>query len=646
MCPIFVWVREPEGLSRQRYPEAYERFAISAVDACPTEAGVLVVDDETLASERPAIEAWVRSVGAVSPPILILSSESDDEFLFDVLGEQPSEKALARKLRNAVRHLENQLVLEASRKAADKTRSQLEQLHAIAVALSAERDHERLLNLILTKAREITNADAGSLFLVSRLDERIVHPDGTEGHVTARWLKFRLAQNDSLSTRFEEEALPISPDSIAGYVAQTRETLNLEDAYAPLEDKPFTINRSFDEATEYRTRSMLVVPMETTEGETIGVLQLINKKSSPEVVLDSKEGFEKQVFPFDEHDERLVRSLASQAAVSVENNSLYRGREHLFRQFVDAAVKAIESRDETTQGHSKRVARMTKALAEVTNRADRGRYADFHLSADEIRELNYAALLHDFGKVGVSEKVLIKGTKLYHGELSLVRQRFQTIRRGLEAQYLRGMLDRLLKEGASSEQIEQMKEELRRRLFLVEEARKTVERANEPTVTYSADFDKLNELGRLTYEGPDGTELPYLEPRELESLSVPRGTLTAKEFEQIQSHVKHTYDFLSTIPWTHDLRAIPELARSHHEKLDGTGYPNQRRADEILPQTRMMTISDIYDALTASDRPYKKAVPTEKALGILEDDFDGKVDEDLLGLFIEARVFEHGLVSS
>lgn len=631
MCPVFVWTNERGSLSAERYPEVFDRFEISFVDNgdMPSKAGVLLVDAEQLRNERRSVECFVKKAGAVVA--MATEADSADEIVFDVVSTRPTEGELLRALRNATRYVDSQL--------------RLEELNAIGIALSAERNHDRLLELILGKAREITNADAGSLFLVADIDELIVHPDGTEARATAKWLKFRLTQNDSRDLPFEENVLPISPDSIAGYVAQTGETLNLADAYEPPDDKPFVLNRTFDEATGYRTRSLLVVPMVNAEGEIIGVLQLINKKSHRDSILDTPESFRREVSSFDQDDERLVRSLASQAAVCVDNNSLYVERENLFRQFVNAAVQAIESRDPTTQGHSKRVALMTTALAEVTNRAERGIYGSFRMSDDEIRELNYAALLHDFGKVGVREKVLVKATKLFHGELSTVRQRFKTIRRTLEAQHLRRMLDQLMKNEASPEEVEAMQEELARQIQSIDEARDIVEAANVPTVTHSADFDKLMELRQLTYEDVDGTELPYLNDDELAALMVTRGTLTESEREQIESHVKHTFDFLAAIPWTRDLRSIPELARSHHEKLDGSGYPNGWGADEIPPQTRMMTISDIYDALTASDRPYKPAVPTPRALEILEHEFSGKVDRELLDLFIEAKVFRHGVAT-
>lgn len=654
MRPVWVWTKRADWLSEAAYPEVHHRFAVSSLNGCeslPSAPGVLLLDEARLEEYHASVEKFARRPGGAFAPVIAISGRAGaiegEDVLFDVLPESPSEAELLRALRNATHYLENQLRLEESQARAEQKARELEELHAIGIALSAEHDHERLLNLILSKAREITNADAGSLFLVASLDLPIETPEGTVRRIGGRWLRFRLAQNDSRrGLRFEEDILAIGPGSIAGYVAETGETLNLEDAYSPPKDKPFVINRSFDEAIGYRARSMLVVPMQNHEGENIGILQLINKKRSRDLVLETPRSFETDVLPFDEHDERLVRSLASQAAVSVENNSLYLQRENLFARFVDAAVQAIESRDPTTQGHSRRVAAMTTELARVTNRTTVGAYAHLCLTSEQIRELRYAALLHDFGKVGVKERVLRKEKKLYHGEQKVVFQRFKTIRRTLESDYLRRILDGLMTHEAGPEEIERLKAELARRLEEVDKAEREVAGAIIPTVTYYDDFERLVEFGGLTYPDLDGTTRSYLEPGEIESLTVPRGTLTPSERVLIEDHVNHTYDFLSTIPWTRDLLDIPELARSHHEKLDGSGYPSGVRGEAIPPQTRMMTISDIYDALTARDRPYKPAVSTEKALSILEEDANtGRIDRDLLDLFIEAKVFEQGLTN-
>jgi HD-GYP domain-containing protein (c-di-GMP phosphodiesterase class II) len=382
--------------------------------------------------------------------------------------------------------------------------------------------------------------------------------------------------------------------------------------------------------------------MQNRDGETIGVLQLINKKPDASIRLADPESFETNVSPFTSTDEQLVYSLASQAAISVENNALYQRIETLFDDFVEAAVMAIESRDPVTRGHSRRVARMTVELAQVTSRTEIGTYRDLLLSEEEIRELKYAALLHDFGKVGVKEKVLQKGNKLLHGELGLVRERFRTIRRTIEVEYLRRMLDRLVKkDDISAEEMRSLEKELAEELGDIDRAWKEIQEANQPTVThFSIDTQRLDELGSRSIPNPDGSLRPFLEPQELLALKIPRGTLTEDERKQIQTHVVHTYEFLSKIPWTRDLQNIPKLARGHHEKLDGSGYPYGLVAPEIPPQTRMMTIADIYDALAAQDRPYKPRVPTDRALDILREEArEGMLDPELLDLFIEAKVF-------
>jgi HD-GYP domain-containing protein (c-di-GMP phosphodiesterase class II) len=387
---------------------------------------------------------------------------------------------------------------------------------------------------------------------------------------------------------------------------------------------------------------MLVVPMQNREGETIGVLQLINKKPASTIRLSSPDSFEKNVLPFTAIDEQLVSSLASQAAISVENNALYHRIETLFDDFVEASVMAIESRDPVTRGHSRRVALMTVELARVTHRAETGPYGELRLSDEAIRELKYAALLHDFGKVGVKEKVLQKGNKLLSGELSLVRERFRTIRRTVEVEHLRRMMQRLVqKDDVSADEIQSFEQELSRDLAEVDSAWEEIQAANKPTVThFSIDTGKLDDLGTRFIQDTDGSRRPYLEAGELLALKIPRGTLTDSERKQIQTHVVHTYEFLSKIPWTRDLQGIPKLARGHHEKLDGSGYPYGLVAAEIPPQTRMMTISDIFDALAAQDRPYKPRVPTDRALDILREEAqEGKLDTDLLDLFIEAKVY-------
>jgi HD-GYP domain-containing protein (c-di-GMP phosphodiesterase class II) len=632
-----VWTEKRGWLSRQSYPAVHAQFSVAEVapDSAAPEGSLLLVDGELIRAHPGRVRRLARASEPLALPVVAVSGETSlasgfDDLIFDVLPAAPSERDLLRTLRNAAYLLESRRRLAESQAAAEQKARELAELNAIGIALSAERDHNRLLNLILSKSREITHADAGSLYLVVETEE------GSR-------LRFQLAQNDSRDFSFQDDRLlEITPASIAGYVAGTKETLNLEDAYQLPPGKPFTINRSFDESTGYRGRSMLVVPMQNHEGEAIGVLQLINKKRESGVRLTTPETFEREVIPFTAHDEALVSSLASQAAISVENNQLYQRIEKMFGDFVDAAVVAIESRDPVTEGHSRRVADMTVELARVTNLTESGPYGKLILGDDQLQELRYAALLHDFGKVGVRENILQKRRKLYDERLERVRERFRTIKRTVEVQSLRALLDRLLKkrEEISPEELADFEERLRRDFAQIDLALTVAETANEPTVTHHSDFDRVRQVGERVFSDFDGTPRRFLEPDEVEALCISKGTLTHEQRLKIQDHVVHTYEFLSKIPWTRDLERIPVIARSHHEKLDGSGYPYGFAAPDIPPQTRMMTLSDIYDALAAQDRPYKPAVPPEKALDIMKSEVrQGQLDGELFRLFLEAKVY-------
>ena len=531
---------------------------------------------------------------------------------------------LAVTLRNACDHAR-------ARREADATRRELEQLNQIGVSLSAERDTDALLTLILSKAREITCSDAGSIYLVEET------PEG------APRLRFKLAQNDSVRVPFTEFTLPIDDASVAGHVALTASVLQLDDAYVLPTGSRFQVNREFDERVGYRTKSMLVVPMATPQGTVIGVLQLINCKRDPAVALGSPAAVEAAVTPYPERFRSLAASLASQAAVALENSRLYQSIQTLFEGFVQASVIAIESRDPTTSGHSFRVADFTVALAAAVDRADHGPFRELRFSTDEMKEIRYASLLHDFGKVGVREDVLVKAKKLPPGHLDLIRQRGEIIRRGLELRHARRKTDWLLHHGRDgfADRCAAWDAELAAVLADLDVHLKAVAAANEPTVMPDDVSTGIRDLAGRVFPDHLGEPLTLITPDEARVLSIPRGSLTPDEYRQIQSHVVHTYQFLKQIPWTKELRRIPEIARSHHEKLDGSGYPAGWRAPEIPLQTRMMTISDIFDALTSRDRPYKPAVPVERALDILgHERRAGALDGELLSLFIAVRPWE------
>ena len=473
----------------------------------------------------------------------------------------------------------------------------------VAKALVAERDLERLLKLIVQAASRVVEADRCSLFLL----------DHERGEL---WSK--VAQGVSM----KEIRIPMDR-GIAGAAATSNKNINIPDAYA---DPRF--NQEVDKQTGYRTKTILCVPMRSVEGGVVGVLQALNK-------LDAK--------PFTPEDEELLSALGGQAAAALNNTLLHNEIEQLFEGFVRASVVAIESRDPTTAGHSGRVARLSVGLGDMLPRAGgaAGRWKGASLTGQERQELRYAALLHDFGKVGVRENVLIKANKLEPLELENLRGRFETIYVQEELAAERQKVELLLRHPADARQrlaeIDRKLQAKRRELSSMFEF---VVSCNRPTVLPEGTFDRLHEIARGTYKGPFGGEQrPFLNDNEVIKLSIRKGSLTEDERREIESHVTHTYRFLTQIPWTRTLRRVPDIAYGHHEKLDGRGYPRSLKDQEIALPTRMMTISDIYDALTASDRPYKRAVPKEKAYDILNDEAKrGEVDGDLLRVFIESDV--------
>ncbi|MBX3129140.1 MAG: GAF domain-containing protein [Polyangiaceae bacterium] len=512
----------------------------------------------------------------------------------------------------------------------NRYRYELGELIEIARALTTEREIDRLLHLILEKSRFVTAADAGSLYVV----------EGDDPDPAQRQLRFKTSQNDSVSFDSREFTMPISRRSMAGYVALEKSTLRIDDAYEMPAGSPFGFDRSFDEKVGYRTKSMLCTPLVSSKGEVIGVLQLINKKKEPAQKLTTAEDCERWVVPFDDRSEQLLQTLAAQAGIALENAILYDEIRTIFEGFVRASVDAIEQRDPTTSGHSRRVAELTVGLAQAVERVDTGPYADVVWKREDLRELEYASLLHDFGKIGVREHVLVKAKKLYPHELDAVQHRFEFVSRSLEVDVLRRKIA-ALERGAPRDDLAALDEELAANRARLADAWQTVLHANEPTVLAAGDFQKIADLGRQTFAQLDGIVAPLLSEREVKSLSVMRGSLTTEEFDEIRSHVTHTYRFLSKIPWGKSFTRVAVIAGAHHERLNGTGYPNRLRSEEIPVQSKMMTISDIFDALTASDRPYKRAVPIEKAIGILDLEVkDGHVDAELVRIFKEARSWE------
>jgi len=511
--------------------------------------------------------------------------------------------------------------------------NEVTELTDIGVKLSTERNYNTLLELILTQARRITQSDAGSLYVVET-DER-----------GGRHLRFKLAQNQSRpDIPLVEFTIPIDHSSLAGYAAAEGEPLVIDDVYMLPPDVEYSFNRSIDQRYGYRTRSVLSIPMTSHKGEILGVLQLINRKRNAEAILSSPAEAEREAMAYSPHTVKLVKSLAGQAGVAIENSTLYESIERLFDGFVKASVTAIESRDPATSGHSMRVATMTVGLAKAVDAVDDGAYRHIRFSPEQIREIRYAGLLHDFGKVGVREQVLVKAKKLYPADLTLIRQRHAFLHRTAQWTYEKSradFLERHAKEGYDPflREIQRKFEEER---AILDRFVATVLESNEPTVLAEGSFAALQEFAERTYDSLDATVMPWLNDDEVRYLSIRKGSLDDAERSEIESHVTHTYGFLRNIPWTKELQGVPDIAHGHHEKLNGTGYPRRVSADQIPIQARMMTIADIFDALTASDRPYKRALPVAKAIDIIADEVTrGQLDGELFKVFVEAKAFEH-----
>ena len=537
-----------------------------------------------------------RAAGRLGSRAIAISNRLDID-AYDVITPDQVRWRLDRAVRNLVEREQLQRRLATERET-------IRVLNEIGYALSAQTSQNDLLDTLLTRARHILQADGGSIYLVD--------PD-------AQSVAFTCSQNDTIPFRANRLVLPLDESSIAGFVGSRGEALNIHDVYALPDHTPYRPNLSFDKEAGYHTRSMLVVPMKDREGMVLGVLALVNRKDVAGVPLTSFD----QIGAFDDGHLLLAGSIASQAAVAIENYRLYREIQNLFDGFVGAAVAAIEARDPSTGGHSHRVAALTTQLAREVDATSDGPFAHTHFSDRDLTELHYASMLHDFGKVGVREEVLLKAEKLYPWEMS-----------GLEARFRMAAFQVMLEhriEDTAPEALDDLHADLA-----------LVRALNRPgRVVSPGERDRLQRMVDLWELRDLTTPQPVITDREVGRLCIPYGSLSAQERIEIQRHVEHTYDFLRAIPWTRNLRRVPELAYCHHEKLDGTGYPRGLKAERIPLGARLMTICDIYDALTAGDRPYKAGMTPERAMGILYEESDrGRIETEAVQLFERRRVWE------
>ncbi len=486
----------------------------------------------------------------------------------------------------------------------------------------------QLLSHIVDRALNLLGCDAGSLFLMR---------DGQN-------LDFEVAFNRSVNFEFKKSRIPLSRRSIATEVFLTGEAFCVADVYKLTGVRANLFDKGFDQASGYRTRSMLALPLKTRKGEVLGVLQLLNKKQDVADKWPSQD--EKAIAkmpPFAKDDVELMESFAAVAAVSLENARLYGQIEQLFESFVRASVVAIDARDPGTKGHSDRVATLTVSLARAIADCDDADLKGIHFSEAELRELLFAGYLHDFGKLAVRESTLQKEQKLSLVQRERLKFRMDGYVASGELASWRALADRLRIEERSPNDIDLQRvsseaREMRRELSEVWDRLLVLSR---PSVLDEDAARKLQELRQLSYRNERGELEVLLGPDELAALSIRRGCLTDEERLEIESHVTQSYLFLRQIPWDASLAQIPEIAYGHHELLDGSGYPRKLKGEEIPLRSRIMTICDIFDALSASDRAYKAALPIEKSLSILEGMVaQGKIDARFYRVFKEKRIWE------
>jgi HD-GYP domain-containing protein (c-di-GMP phosphodiesterase class II) len=592
--------------------------------------------------EQPGLEEVLAELGLegqrledtttiVSPALILLGTgESAPQGLADISVALPvdaSRAALGDLLHMAMENVALKQEVRQLTEQARRQHRQFEELNRIGIALSAERDISKLQEFILTTMRQLTNADGASLWL------KTVGEDGQPK------LGLSASQNTSLANTYQDFKVPVDEKTVVGYTVTVGSSQIYDDAYNPPPGKPQG-GKNFDAQYGYRTKSMLTVPMRSYNNEVIGAVQLINAKRKFETKL-TVGNVPDEVVSFQPQDLEMIESIASQAAVAIDNKNLLDSIQKLFDGFVQASVTAIEQRDPSTAGHSGRVEALTTGLAAAVTKVDVGKYRDVYLTDDQLKELRYACLLHDFGKVGVREHILIKAKKLMPGQLEVIQARFQFVERSVQVKYATEKLEAMRAGNAGAAVLAEIDRRLEEDLIQLNRWVDGIIAANEPSVLPEDKASMLEFLSQQTYYDMAGNSHPMLDPQEFRFLSIRKGTLDPQERLEMESHVTHSFHFLSKIPWTPLMRGIPEIAYGHHEKLDGTGYPRGLSGDQIPIQARMMTIADIYDALTAQDRPYKRAVPITTALDILGNEAkDGKLDPDLLDVFIARRVYE------
>jgi HD-GYP domain-containing protein (c-di-GMP phosphodiesterase class II) len=512
---------------------------------------------------------------------------------------------------------------------ADDLLRRLEELNHIGIALSQERDINRLLERILVAAKDITHADGGTLY---RMTEE-------------KSLKFEIIRNDTLGIAmggttgveipfypiylFDQDGKAVNT-MVAAYAVHHDRSVNIADAYTE-EGFDFTGTKNFDKKTGYRSRSFLTMPMKNHEGQIIGVLQLINAK-------DPRSG---EVVAFSDTDQHLAESLASQAAIALTNRLLINHLENLFESFISLMNAAIDDKSPYTGGHCQRVPMLTMMLAEAVDNCKVGPLRDFAMTERDRYELKIAGLLHDCGKVTTPVHVVDKATKLQtiFDRVALIDTRFEVVKRDAEIALLKSRLEKLGPRHTDVVGDAQLVAGIRE----IESDRDFLRRANIGSEAMrDEDIARVQAIARrYRWRDGDGERSAFLSEDEIRNLTIRSGTLTSEERQIINHHIEVTIQMLESLPWPRHLKNVPEYAGGHHERMDGKGYPRGLKREQMSVQARCMGIADIFEALTAKDRPYKKGKTLTESLTILgKFKVNGHIDPDLFDVFMWDKVYE------
>lgn len=516
-----------------------------------------------------------------------------------------------------------------SKETRSSAKLRLEALQELSLEMIRTSDFNQLLKLIVIRSMELLKADAGSLFL--KKDNKT--------------LNFHISVNNSMGELdIDQKEIAIGASNAAAYCFTTGQTLNIADAYNVKAGEAYTIDKSFDKRNNYRTKSMLVIPLVDSKGYSLGVLEIINKKLKKDQVWPSGKVEELSKMPvFDENDAKLLASFASIASAGIENLSLKESIQNLFEGFVSASVEAIESRDPATRGHSERVTVLSVALARCASESTRKELEHVSFTEEQISELRYAALLHDFGKIAISENVLQKNDKLTEIQKLKIRNRIEYFKNNEENRLLWNYLEQLNKSDSKPDELElrRLKNKIKNVSDQLDSYWGQIYELSKPTFLSQQCQEQIDELSLVSCVDSYGELQPILLEDEIDNLLIEKGSLTEFERKEIESHVTKSFLFLKSIRWTPGLRRIPEIAYAHHERLDGSGYPRKVRAKDLSPQARILMICDVYDALVANDRPYKPAISNDAALDIIQSEVDqGRLDSVYFKLFLEAKLYE------